>query len=281
MSELLTELQATAFRMGGCDPKWLKNAAVPEFKTVEKDSQVSGQPELLLLHGLMGAISNWDAIQPIFDTYSHSIAFHFPILTGHSSEITVKSLGVLTEAFIRTRKLSPVSICGNSLGGHVAMRLALARPELIDCLVLAGTSGLYEHSVDSLPVRPDRKFIRDQMDRVFFNKSLINDEAVESLYSVLTKKSHVLSIIQSARSAKKDNLLTLLPHIKCPVLLLWGEEDKITTMDVAEKFKAHLPNAKLITKKGCGHAPMIEHPEWFSEEVHKFLQEHSRFYKKV
>ena len=162
----------------------------------------------------------------------------------------------------------------------MALRLCLASPQLVDCMILSGTSGLYEHTVDALPVRPDRKFVREHMGRVFTNPKFITDEAIEEIFKILNTRSYVLNLIHAARSAKKDNLEKLLPQIKVPTLLLWGEDDHITTMTVAETFKKLIPNSVLVTKKNCGHAPMIEYPEWFAGEVDKFLKQHSKLYKK-
>jgi len=272
----LEHLKRTALNLGSCDPQWLKSGEKPPITTVE--SGTIG-PELILLHGLFGALSNWESVTPLFAQYCKPIAFQFPLIAGHRSEVKVKSLALLLEYFIRQRNLQPVSLCGNSLGGHVAMRLYLAAPEMVDCMVLSATSGLYEHSVDSLPIRPDARFVREHMARVFKNTKFITEEAIQEIAAILKDRKNVLNLIHAARSAKKDNLLDLLPTIKCPVLLLWGEDDEVTTMDVAATFAKHLPNAKLVTVKNCGHAPMIEHPEWFSEEVQKFLKQHSRFYK--
>ena len=193
----------------------------------------------------------------------------------------MKALSVYTEYLVRERQLQPVALCGNSLGGHVALRLCLASPELVDCLILSGTSGLYEHSVDSLPVRPDKKFVREHMSRVFSNQQFVTEAAIDEIAGILSSRVNTLNLIHAARSAKKDNLLKLLPLIKVPTLLLWGEDDTVTTMDVAETFHKHIPNSKLVSIKNCGHAPMIEHPEWFSNEVEKFLREHSRYFKKA
>lgn len=271
----LKELKATASRLGFSDPQWLKDEG-PEFKTVEPGGQ---GPDLLLLHGLFGALSNWEGTLPLFSNYSKPIALQLPILTAHRTDVKIKSLALYTEAFIRSRNIEPVAICGNSLGGHVALRLCLARPELVDCLILTGTSGLYEHSVDSLPVRPDERFVREHMKRVFFHDRFITEEAIAEIADILKSRANTLNLIHAARSAKKDNLYDLLPQIKCPTLLLWGEDDQVTTMDVAETFKERIPNSKLVTIKGCGHAPMIEHSEWFANEVKAFLEEHSRHRK--
>jgi 2-hydroxy-6-oxonona-2,4-dienedioate hydrolase len=274
---ILADVLQAANRMGGCEPQWLKNEKAPDFRTIE---QGTAGPEVLLLHGLLGAVSNWDSLLPLLAHHSRAIALEFPILTGHRSEVRVKSLAAFTEYFIRSRNLQPVTLCGNSLGGHVALRLCLASPQIVDCLILSGASGLYEHTVDALPVRPDERFIREHMARVFKNERFITDAAVKEIHEILCNKANILNLIHAARSAKKDNLLKVLKDIKVPTLLLWGEDDEVTTMNVAETFHKNIPNSKLVTHRNCGHAPMIEYPEWFAGEVHKFLSEHSRYYKK-
>ena len=274
-SSVLEAVRASAEKMGGCDPRWLGNGTEPEFNVVERGTD---GPPMLLLHGLFGALSNWDESQPLMGAYTKTCALQFPILTGHRSEVKVKALAAYTEYYIRSRNLAPVVLCGNSLGGHVALRVALSSPELIDCLVLSGTSGLYEHTVDALPVRPNTKFIRDHMARVFYQKRFITDEAVNEIYDILKVRMNHLNLIHAARSAKKDNLQHVLKEVQVPTLLLWGEDDEVTTMKVANTFESLIPNATLVSHKECGHAPMIEYPEWFSEEVEGFLKEHSQFF---
>jgi len=273
---LLADLKKTAAKLGSCDPLWFKNDQNPTFQVVEGGTT---GPEILLLHGLLGALSNWDTLFPLLTQFSKPLALHLPILTAHRSEVKVKALTLFTEALIRQRNLAPITLCGNSLGGHIALRLALASPELVDCLILSGASGLYEHSVDALPVRPTKKYVREHMARVFINKEFITEEAVDEIFQILSRRLKVLNLIHAARSAKKDNLLSELKEINVPTLILWGEDDVITTMQVAETFHKNIKNSKLVTVKKCGHAPMIEHPEWFAEEMKKFLLENSVYYK--
>ena len=260
-------------KLGSSDPLWVLNEQEPAFKTVEMGDQ---GPDLVLLHGLFGALSNWDSVQPLMAEYSKTIALSLPLLSAHRSEVKVKALAMYAEYFVRSRNFAPVSLCGNSLGGHVALRLYLAAPQLVDCLVLTATSGLYEHSVDALPVRPGREFVEEHMKKVFANHEFVTEEAIMEIVRILEDRGRVLNLIHAARSAKKDNLKDLLGTIKVPTLLLWGEDDQVTTMEVAEMFHKLIPNSQLVSIKNCGHAPMIEHPEWFSEEVKKFLKKHSR-----
>ena len=271
------DLKATVAKLGFSDPVWLKEDSSPIFESV--DTPGAG-PDIVLLHGLLGQVSNWDYVTPYLAKTMNPMALKFPLLTAAKSDVKVKSLALYTEAFIRERNIAPVAVCGNSLGGHVALRLALARPELVDCLILSGSSGLYEHTVDSLPLRPDERFVREHIARVFVNEEFITEEAIAQMVEILGNRSNVANLISVAKSAKRDNLYDVLPQITCPVLLIWGEDDTVTTMEVAETFKKRLPNSKLVSKKKCGHAPMIEHPEWFANEIDSFLREHSRHHKK-
>jgi 2-hydroxy-6-oxonona-2,4-dienedioate hydrolase len=260
-------------KLGSSEPLWVTNEQEPTFKTVEMGDK---GPDLVLLHGLFGALSNWDSVQPLLAEYSKAIALSLPLLSAHRSEVKVKALAMYAEYFVRSRGFAPVSLCGNSLGGHVALRMYLAAPQLVDCLVLSATSGLYEHSVDALPVRPGREFVEEHMRKVFVNHDLVTEEAVMEIVRILEDRGRVLNLIHAARSAKKDNLKDLLGEVKVPTLLLWGEDDQVTTMEVAEMFHKLIPNSELVSIKNCGHAPMIEHPEWFSEHVKRFLKKHSR-----
>jgi pimeloyl-ACP methyl ester carboxylesterase len=269
--DLLLDLQQSAERMGGgCDPLWLRNGRLPNFSFEEFGDK---GPRLILLHGLFGAASNWNSVIPYLATFCRPINLRFPLIQLHSSEARVKALAVYTEAFIRTIGEDRVLLCGNSLGGHVALRLALARPDLVKAMVLAASSGLYEHSVEALPLRPNANFVRTHMAKVFFNQEFVTEEAIQEIADILKPKGNVLKMIQAARSAKKDNLQSVLPTIQIPSLLLWGTNDNVTTMDVANLFHRLLPQSTLRTIEQCGHAPMIEHPAWFAEEVRTFLDQ--------
>ncbi|MCB0319684.1 MAG: alpha/beta hydrolase [Bdellovibrionales bacterium] len=277
MSDAILDLVAAAAeRHGACEPKWLVQRKEPKFKAVVYGTT---GPHVILLHGLLGAVSNWDSTIPLLAKFCRPISFGFPLLSGHRSEVKVKALAAFTEYYIRQNNLGPVILCGNSLGGHVAMRLCLASPELVDCLVLSATSGLYEHSVDTLPIRIGEKFVREHMEKVFFNHEFVTQEAIDEIVKILSSRMNTLNLIHAARSAKKDNLRDRLPEITVPTLLPWGEDDTVTTMQVARQFEQYIPNSELVTIKNCGHAPMIEHPQWFADQVEGFLKKHSRYYR--
>jgi len=254
-------------------PDWLKEKREPQCNF---DKYGSAGPNLVLLHGLFGHLSNWRQVIPKLQSVASIYALQFPLLEAKKSEVSVQSLTLFVLFFILRNNLAPCFICGNSLGGHVALRVALLMPQLVKGLILAGPSGLYEHTVDSLPVRPDKNFIREHMRRVFYDPCHVTDEYVDEIYEILSRKENVKNLVVSAKSAKRDNLYDELVNVKVPVLLLWGENDQITSLDVGAVFASRIKDAKLVSKEKCGHAPMIEEPEWFSEQIKRFLAEQTQ-----
>src|SRR5262249_43351753 len=113
---------------------------------------------------------------------------------------------------------------------------------------------------------------RRKMEEVFFDPGLVTDGWVEDVHRVLTTPASALRVLRLARDARRDNLEGRLEEIRVPALLVWGLEDRITPPEVAERFRALLPDAQLWQLPRCGHAPMLEWPEPFADIVADWLE---------
>jgi 2-hydroxy-6-oxonona-2,4-dienedioate hydrolase len=163
-------------------------------------------------------------------------------------------------------------VVGNSLGGHVALDLALHAPERVRGLVLSGSSGLLERSFTrGVPHRPSTAFVREKMTEVFYDPAMVTAERVEEIRDRVSRRSCVLRVLRVSRSARRYNLEDRLGEIRCPTLLVWGTEDRVTPRDVAIRFLDRIPAATIRLVPECGHAPMLEHPEAFARAVDEFL----------
>jgi pimeloyl-ACP methyl ester carboxylesterase len=78
-------------------------------------------------------------------------------------------------------------------------------------------------------------------------------------------------VVRFARAAKRHSIEDRLGALRAPTLLVWGEDDRITPPDVAERFRALIPDAQLRFVARCGHAPMLERPEAFNDIVGEWL----------
>ncbi len=110
-----------------------------------------GETPVVLLHGLFGSPTNWLQIMNDLADHYHFYALQLPIDFGHNRRHTsFSSLGQLTEhvsMFFNEMGLDHAVVCGNSLGGQVALDFCVQQPERVDRLILSGSAGLFERSL--------------------------------------------------------------------------------------------------------------------------------------
>lgn len=238
------------------------------FKFIEVGE---GEP-LVLLHGLMGELSNWEQT---VDKFKSSYRVLVPILPIYELPILtlgVKSLSKYLHRFLKFKKLDQVVLVGNSLGGHVGLVFTIAHQEFVKALVLTGSSGLYENAFGgSFPRRESYDFIKEKVEFTFYDPATATKELVDEVFQTVNDRSRVIRILALAKSAIRHNMAKELKKITIPVSLIWGKQDKVTPPDVAEEFHELLPNSELNWVDKCGHAPMMEQPVVFNDHLEKFL----------
>ncbi|MBL0921794.1 MAG: alpha/beta hydrolase, partial [Phycisphaerales bacterium] len=163
---------------------------------------------------------------------------------------------------------------GNPLGGHGAQKIALQRPDLCRGLVLAGSSGLFERTLEKgVEHRPSRDWIERKIRDLFYDEANIPDGCVDRAYAELSDRRAARAIVKLGRSAKSDHLGSKLHGVRQPTLLLWGRQDNVTPPSVADEFHELLPDSRLVWLDNCGHTPMLERPEPFARSVREFTEE--------
>jgi pimeloyl-ACP methyl ester carboxylesterase len=229
---------------------------------------------LLLLHGLMGALSNWTEVINEFKSRYRVIIPMLPLYDLPLLNTGVKSLSKFVHKFLTHKGLDNVILLGNSLGGHVGLIYTLNHPEHIKALVLAGSSGLYENSFGgSFPRRESYDFIKEKVEFTFYDPEVATKELVDEVFQTVNDRNRVIRILAMAKSAIRHNMAKELHKISIPVCLIWGRNDKITPPEVAEEFHQLIPHSELHWIDKCGHAPMMERPEEFNVYLNKFLDQ--------
>jgi 2-hydroxy-6-oxonona-2,4-dienedioate hydrolase len=235
-----------------------------------------GEP-LILLHGLFGALSNFQDLIEYFRKHYKVIVPILPLFELDILHTTVGGLEKFVYRFIEARGYREIHLLGNSLGGHVALVHVLKHPEKIKSLILTGSSGLFENGMgDTYPKRGDYEYIKKKTQLTFYDPQMASKELVDEVYEIVNSRIKVIKIIALAKSAIRNNLGDELNAIRQPTLLVWGNNDTITPPFVAREFNKLIPNSELHFIDKCGHAPMMEVPDEFNRILDKFLTKLSK-----
>ena len=228
---------------------------------------------LMLLHGLFGALSNFQDLIEHFRKQYKVVVPILPLLEMDLLNTTVGGLQKFVNRFIDQRNYTAINLLGNSLGGHVALVHILRNPAKIKSLVLTGSSGLFESAMgDSYPKRGDKEYIRNKTAFTFYDPAMATDELVNEVFEITNNRLKVIKIIALAKSAIRNNVGEELKNIQQPTCLIWGQNDTVTPPFVGEEFHKLIPNSELHFIDKCGHAPMMEVPAEFNTILAAFLQ---------
>lgn len=227
---------------------------------------------LLLLHGLFGALSNWDSV---ITTFSDRYRVVIPLLPIYDMPIRQASLeGLITyiEKFVVQKDLRDMTLLGNSLGGHLAILYTFKYPEQVRGLVLTGSSGLFENGMGgSFPKRGSYDYISERVAYTFYDPKVASKELVDEVFEITSSIPKCMSIVAIAKSAQRNNVAKDLHKIQVPTLLVWGLNDTITPAEVGHEFNRLIANSELHFIDKCCHAPMMECPDRFNTLLKTWL----------
>ena len=185
-------------------------------------------------------------------------------------------------AFLDAKGVTRCHVVGNSLGGALALALALRAPARVDRIVLMGAAGVsfpmtpgleavwgYEPSVDAM---------RELIGTYFaYDASLATDDLVRMRYEASVQPGYQESYARMFPAPRQRHLDALatpddrLASIESPTLVLHGREDKVIPLAASLRIFALLPNADLHVFGRCGHWTMIERRDDFNTLVMRFL----------
>ena len=233
-----------------------------------------GKP-IIVLHGLMGALSNFDAVLNYFSEKGYKVIIpELPIYKLPLLKTNVKNLSKFLKDFMAYKKIDKAILLGNSLGGHIGLYFTKLNPNNVTALVLAGSSGLYEKSMgDTFPKRGNYEYIKAKTEEVFYDPAIATKEVVDEIFASVNDRVRVIKTLAIAKSAIRHNMAKDLPTMNIPACIIWGKNDLVTPPEVAIDFQKLLPDADLYWIDKCGHAPMMEHPDEFNKILESWLKE--------
>lgn len=243
-------------------------------------------PVLLLLHGFGGDKDNWTRFSRTLVEDYRVIAPDLPGF-GDSARHADWDYSLTAQrdrlaGFVAALKISPMHIGGNSMGGHLAALYTHARPEQVRSLVLLNNGGIDapEHSEMMLAVgRGENPLVLsspEDFDRLLSFASYKKPFIPWPAKGALAKKTFENAafnryIFLALWGERHVPLEPLLGDIRQPVLIIWGEFDRILDVSSVEVMKPLLPQAQAIVMQDTGHLPMLERPAETAAHYLEFL----------
>ncbi len=185
-------------------------------------------------------------------------------------------------ALIDALGLGPAHVAGLSWGGTVAQELYRHHPELVATLILADTYAGWKGSLPEDEVRIRVEGVRQMLAAPVaeFDPTLPGLFAgdppaefvalMEEMDTDVRPESMRTALLVMAEVDQRD----LLPRIAVPTLLIWGELDARSPLDVARQFEQAIPDTKLVVISGAGHVSNLERPGLFNDVVREFCHAH-------
>jgi pimeloyl-ACP methyl ester carboxylesterase len=249
-----------------------------------------GEP-LLLVHGLGGAAANWLALAPLLLPGKRVLAPELPGHGGSSPLPAAASLNTYADRLgllLEHELAAPAAVVGHSLGGAIALRLAIRRPESVSALVLAAAAGIssasrnarYALTVTGI-VKPGRRIAphrrrvgrSDLLKRLVFGRWGASDPPAlppELAEAFLAGPARHTDTVSAATALVRDDVRPDLDRVRCPVLVLWGARDN--QLPVGDGFEyARRLRAPLRVIADCGHLLTGERPAACADAITGFL----------
>jgi pimeloyl-ACP methyl ester carboxylesterase len=246
-------------------------------------------PALVLLHGSAASLFTWEGWASILAHDHRVISVDLPGhgLTGPDARgrYSPQQMADLVDRFTTTLGLTHFDLAGNSMGGGIAFRYALAHPEKVDKLVLVDASiypqepapvmKLFRMPVIGRLARwvTPRFMVAHTTRALYGDRSRVSGALIDQYLALLLRDGNreAMRIRMSTRS--DDGAWKRTGELHVPTMILWGSADKRILPANGERAAREIPGARIIVLDGLGHMPMEEDPQRSAAPVAAFLAE--------
>ena len=240
---------------------------------------------LVGIHGFGGDKETWLLMSMLVPRARGTILIDLPG-HGRSRDVPESAASIRhhAEAVVRVLDhagLDRAVICGNSMGGGVALRLACSWPDRVAGLVLVASVGRDVHDGAARawadgenPLIPREDEIDRFMEVVLERPPPVGRAVIRHVVTQRARRAPSLHrLFRGFILATGDaGVPRDLAAVRVPSLVIHGEQDRIIDRTVAEDLQAHLPSCKLVVMRGVGHAPQLEAPRHTARLVEAFAK---------
>jgi pimeloyl-ACP methyl ester carboxylesterase len=257
-------------------------------------------PPLLLLHGHEQSATSWRWVLPALARTHRVLALSLP---GHGESAPAvggyapgRDLAPLVADFLDVLGVGSLHVVGNSVGGAVALRMALADPARVRTLTLVDSAGLGREvnpllALNTLPFIGELAILMARMPggdlgrtsmstaMLFAQPSRVPAEFFTEQHALGRRPGQLEASTAMARAlfdanGQREVLLDQLPTVTMPTLVVWGGCDYVLPASQAQAAVDRLPHGRLALLADCGHLPHVECPDRFATVLSEWLAEH-------
>ena len=255
-------------------------------------------PPLLLLHGVGDNALDWQWVMPALASTYRVYTPDLPGSGGSANPRSDYSPAFFTRfvaAFLNALEVERAAVVGNSLGGLVGLRLALAEPARVAALGLVSSGGLgreVTYALRSLalpgygelavawgkrrPGAAQRALGRAAL--VFSRPQDAPRKWIKEQYRMARLPGFLEAQLAAVRAqvglkGQREVLVDRLAQVERPTMVVWGTRDRVLPYSQAKEAFSHLPEGYLELIPECGHLPHVEQPERFVSSLRRFLSE--------
>ncbi len=254
-----------------------------------RDDGPRDAPAIVLIHGFGATLHTWEPWAEDLSRDHRVIRFDLP---GHgfSDPMPDGNYRVVPTVGLVTRLMDALgvvraTVVGNSLGGEVAWRMAVETPDRVERLVLIAPSGFLspgQEYGEPLKIPGWLSIIEHLLPRVLIAQSLrsyygepsrLTEATVDRYWDMLRVPGVRAALVSRMGQFIVEDPHPLLPRIRVPTLLMWGERDIVIPYSGAPAFAKLIPDVRQVSYADVGHMPMEEVPERSLKDLRAFLAE--------
>jgi pimeloyl-ACP methyl ester carboxylesterase len=213
-------------------------------------------PHVLLVHGLGVSRASMQKLAELMASSGYHVLL--PDIPGQGTterderrKYSIDAQALFLKRLLDHKRIDRATVIGNSMGGHIAVSLALLHPQKVKKLVLISPAGLQNGGPPPYSILE------------------IAEDLEETKKKNLEWNNYVRRDIHAGMHYPIDPYLGL---IQSPTLIVWGKKDDILPVDLAPIWQRQIPSAQLILLEDLGHMPQDEDPELFLEQIRSFLK---------
>ena len=255
----------------------------------DEGTRAAGAPTVVLLHGMGASLHTWDGWTAALGDSLRVVRLDLPGygLTGpfpHGDYRTTAYVRFL-DAFLDSLGIARASLAGNSMGGEIAWRYALAHPARVDRLILVDAAGypygdppplfrlLGTPGLSALLTKLSPRWMyASNLRQVYVDDARVTDALVDRYYELTRRAGNREAFL--ARALVVDSFpFAAIDALRAPTLIQWGAGDLWIPRAMADTFAAHIAGSRVVVYDRVGHLPMEEAPARSAADARRFLLE--------